>query len=173
MRNPSHHFPPRAKPYPRAGASTSAHGVPSLYVWIPVEAPLVCGADRHGSTARRTHEEKVELVRSTNSSKSMRATSREFLRLLSVFFRCTARRVVTIYDLILAWFLVYAIENFDLYYRSLRVSQQYVDEKAAKYCFICYYISSSWIGGCKSEFSSLIVVGVFGMFFSVTQYYDL
>nr|AAO37831.1 hypothetical protein [Oryza sativa Japonica Group] len=40
---------------------TSARGVPSLYVWIPVEAPLVCGADRRGSTARRTHEEeKVE-----------------------------------------------------------------------------------------------------------------
>ncbi|BAD52594.1 hypothetical protein [Oryza sativa Japonica Group] len=35
-----------------------------------------------------------------------------------------SRRVVTIYDLILAWFLVYAIENFDLCYRSLRVSQQ-------------------------------------------------
>lgn len=32
--------------------------------------------------------------------------------------------MVTIYDLILAWFLVYAIENFDLCYRSLRVSQQ-------------------------------------------------
>ncbi|KAF2915176.1 hypothetical protein DAI22_09g011500 [Oryza sativa Japonica Group] len=42
-------------------ARTSARGVPSLYVWIPVEAPLVCGADRRGSTARRTHEEeKVE-----------------------------------------------------------------------------------------------------------------
>ena len=94
-------------------------------MWIPVEAPLVCGADRRGSTARRTHEEeKVEPVRSTTSSTSTRATSREFLRLLSVFFRCAARRVVTIYDLILAWFLVYAIENFDLCYRSLRVSQQ-------------------------------------------------
>ncbi len=99
-------------------------GVLSLYVWIPVEAPLVCGADRHGSTARRTHEEeKVEPVRSTTSSTSTRATSREFLRLLSVFFRCAVRRVVTIYDLILEWFLVYAIENFDLCYRSLRVSQ--------------------------------------------------
>nr|BAD31507.1 hypothetical protein [Oryza sativa Japonica Group] len=50
------------------GGVTSACGVPSLYVWIPVEAPLVCGADRRGSTARRTHEEeKVEPVRSTTS----------------------------------------------------------------------------------------------------------
>jgi hypothetical protein len=32
-------------------------------------------------------------------------------------------QVVTIYDLILAWFLVYAIEIFDLCYLSLRVSQ--------------------------------------------------
>jgi hypothetical protein len=96
-------------------------------VWIPVEAPLVCGADRHGNTARRTHEEeKVEPVRSTTSSTSTRTTSREFLRLLSAFFQCAARRVVTIYDLILAWSLVYAIENFDLCYRSLRVSQQLI-----------------------------------------------
>lgn len=29
-----------------------------------------------------------------------------------------------IYDLMLAWFLIYAIENFNLSYRSLRVSQQ-------------------------------------------------
>ncbi len=94
-------------------------------MWIPVEAPLVCGADRRGSTARRTHEEEnVEPVRSTTSSTSTRATSREFLQLLSVFFLCTARQVVTICDLILAWFLVYAIENFDLCYRSLRVSQE-------------------------------------------------
>src|SRR5512142_3275240 len=90
-------------------------------MWIPVEAPLVCGADRRGSTARRTHEEeKVEPVRSTTTSTSTRATSREFLQLLIVFFRCAARRVVTIYDLILAWFLVYAIENFDLCYRRAR-----------------------------------------------------
>ncbi len=104
-------------------------------MWIPVEAPLICGVDRRESTARRTHEEeKVEPVRSTTSSISTRATLREFFRLLSVFFRCAARRVVTIYDLILAfsvffrcaarrvvtiydlilaWFLVYAIENFD------------------------------------------------------------
>jgi hypothetical protein len=96
-------------------------------VWIPVEAPLVCGADRRGSTARRTHEEeKVEPVRSTTFSTSPRATSQEFLRLISAFFRCAARRVVMIYDLILAWFLVYAIENFDLCCRSLRVSQQLV-----------------------------------------------
>ncbi len=99
--------------------------VPSLYMWMLVEAPLVCDADRRGSTARRTHEEeKVEPVRSTTSSTSTRATSREFLRLLSIFFRYAARRVVTIYDLILAWFLVYMIENFDLCYRSLRISQQ-------------------------------------------------
>ncbi len=88
-------------------------GVPSLYVWIPVEAPLVWGANRRGSTVRRTHEEeKVEPVRSTTSSTSTRATSQELLRLLSVFFRCASRRVVTIYDLILAWFLVYAVEKF-------------------------------------------------------------
>ncbi len=64
-------------------------------------------------------------MRSTTFSTSTRATSREFLRLLSAFFRCAVRRVVTIYNLILAWFLVYAIENFDLYYRSLRVSQHH------------------------------------------------
>ncbi len=98
-------------------------------MWIPVEAPLVCGADQRGSTARRMHEkEKVEPVRSTTSSTSTRATSREFLRLLNVFFRCVARLVVTIYDLILVWFLVYAIENYDLCYRSLRVSQQHAHE---------------------------------------------
>jgi hypothetical protein len=117
VRNPSRHFPPRANP-------SCARGVPSLYMWIPVEAPLVCGADRRGSTTRRTHEEeKAEPVRSTTSSTSTCATSREFLRLLSVFFRYTACRVVAIYDLILSWFLVYAIENFDLCYRRACLAQ--------------------------------------------------
>ncbi len=99
-------------------------------MWIPVEAPLFCGADRRGRMTRRTHEEeKVEPVRSTTSSTSTRATSRGFLHLLSAFFRCAARRVVMIYDLILAWFLVYAVENFDLCYRSLCVSQQRAEQK--------------------------------------------
>ncbi len=93
-------------------------------MWIPVEALLLCGADQRVCTTWRTHEEeKVELVRSTTSSTSTRATSRGFLRLLSTFFRCSACRLVMIYDLMLAWFLIYAIENFDLCCRSLRVSK--------------------------------------------------